>query len=287
MPSMRLFRKRKSLAPGQVDATTRDIPDSTRLPYTTAPQAGQQATLAGVPAGAAGPDGVSKGDVHGKTGRATSSDDVIFSPSVATDAEPVPAPVQRVGEKAATQQTGRPSSKKDRFRLFRSRSSHFRKGSDDGGKGGGGGGTKTRLSWPAPRSTTNPTPVSEPQAQAPTHESSRGPPEFEPVKENVSAVAAPAPAADASPRPPIAAASTRDLQREHGQQQQIQQQRQAQRRPNSVVGTSSASVDTSSSPLWRLQGLKRLPSLSLKRRLSRRDKLKPPQVIVTPATVVS
>lgn len=270
MPSMRLFRKRKSLAPGQGDATTRDIPESTRLPSAGAPQSEQQATLADVPAGAsAGPEGVSKGDVQRKSGHATSSDDVLFSPSAATEAEPI----HRAEDEAATrQQIGRRNSKKDRFRLFRSRSSHFRKGTDEGGKGSGssGGGTKSRLSWPAPRSTTGSTPAPEPP---------RGRPEFETVDKSVSATA------DASPPPPLAAGPVRD------QRQQQQSQQKQQRRPNSVIGAgaspSTASVDTSSSPSWRLQSLKRLPSLSLKRRLSKSHKLKPPQVIVTPATVVS
>lgn len=274
MPSMRLFRKRKSLAPGQGDATTRNIPEPTRLPAAAGPsKSEQQAALAYAPAGTSpGPDGVSKGDVRGESSHATSSDDVLFSPSATTEAEPT----HRAEDGAATrQQIGRRNSKKDRFRLFRSRSSHFRKGTDEGGKGTGGssaGGTKSRLSWPAPRSATGSTPVSEP---------ARGRPQLETVDKSVSATA------EASPPPPLAVGPSQDQR----QPQQQQQQQQRQERPNSIFGAgaspSTVSVDTSSSPSWRLQSLKRLPSLSLKRRLSRSHKVKPPQVIVTPATVVS
>lgn len=304
MPSMRLFKKRKSLAPGEGEAKGRPIPESTRLPYAATPQSEQQATLADVATGvSAGLDGVSKGDVHGKSGHATSSDDVLSSASAATEAgQPVPC----AEDEAATRPIGRSNSKRDRFRLFRSRSTHFRKGTDDGGKGGGGH-TKTRLSWPAPRSTTTaPTPLPEPgartqaQAQARTQTPPRGHAECETVEESVSAADAspssPPPPPPLRPPPPtLAEGPNPNLTLNLGQQppqpkhhQQPQRQPPPQTRPTSVFGPlTTTSSDTSSSPSWRLQTLKRLPSLSLKRRLTRRDKPKPPQVIVTPATVVS
>lgn len=290
---MRLFRKRKSLAPGQGDATARDIFESASLPSASgagAPlQAEEQATLADTPAGASERlDGVSKGDVvpRGKGGHATSSDDLLFSSlplAATTEARPVSSIQARVEDEAATQQPiGRRNSqsKKDRFRLFRSRSSHFRKGTEDGGSKGGAGGSvttthKSRLSWPAPRSTTttSPGPAPEPQARAQRQTPPTGQPGFKTVEEGVSAAYA------ASPQPPLLAADQ--------QQSPPPPPRKEQKRPNSVIGATTSSVDTSGSSSWRLQSLKRLPSLSLKRRLSRSHKLKPPQVIVTPATVVS
>lgn len=266
MPSMRLFKKRRSLAPGQGDAIATDVPGSTRLPYAASEQ---QATQSDVPPRlSAGPDGVSQGDVHGEGSHATSSDDVLFAPSAATEAQ-----------SAHGADDGRRNPKRDRFRLFRRGSTQFRKGPDDSGKGSGGG-TRTRLSWTAPRSTASPTPLPEPRARTQAHTSTRGHAESEVVEGSVSA-------ADASPLPLAAGPIQRNLDGEQPPPLPRPLPRQAQRRPTSMIGPSTTSIDTSSSSSWRLQTLKRLPSLSLKRRASRRDKPKPPQVVVTPATVVS
>lgn len=292
---MRLFRKRKSLAPGQGDATARDISESASLPSASGAgaslQAEEQATLADTAGASERLDGVSKSDVvpHGKGGHATSSNDVLLPWAATTEAEPVSSIQGRVENEAATQQPiGRRNSqsKKDRFRLFRSRSSQFRKGTDDGSSKGGAGGSVTtthshrsRLSWPAPRSTTTgPAPAPEPPARAQRQSSPTGRPRFETVEEGVSAAYA------ASPQPRLQATSRAAGPESPPPPPPL---RKEQKRPNSVIGATTSSVDTSSSSSWRLQSLKRLPSLSLKRRLSRSHKLKPPQVIVTPATVVS
>lgn len=284
---MRLFRKRKSVAPGQGDAKAREtLAASARSPSPAAaagappppPQAEEQANLADTPAGAFEKlDGVSR-------------DDVVFSSvpwaaaAATTEERPGSSGQPRVEDEAAAAAAQPPTfgrrhsqAKKDRFRLFRSRSTYFRRGPDDGSSKGGGGGEggvashKPRLSWPTPRGTTPTTTTrssAEPQAREQRQRSSRGQPGFESVEEGVSAGAAEedGPVQQQSPPP---------------------RQRSEETRQNSVIGAPATSDDPSSSSSWRLQSLKRLPSLSLKRRLSRSHRLKPPSVVVTPASVVS
>lgn len=325
MPSLRLFKKRASLPPGRGgDRKAGDHPEVMKLTY-TAPPPEKQATLAGDQEQVSdGPDGVSGSTIQESSGHATSSDEALFTQPFATG----PGQPSRTEDDRTSWRFGRYGSKRDPFRLFRSRSTQFRKSTDDGDgiEGGGGSGSDnnyhdsgdktTRLSWQAPRSTS-PTPLPEPQARARAQTPPWGRPEFETVEESISAVNAEAVGGirgweqeqeqgqeqgheQEQERPwqwqnhhhhqQQQQQSSPQYQHPHQQQNQQQPpppQQHKKHRPDSTSETTTISVDTSNSLSWKLQSLKRLPSLSLKRRLSRREKPNPPQVIVTSATVVS
>lgn len=224
-----------------------------------------------------------------------SDEQVLSAPTIRTGPRHEP-PAQQEGQRS--HQTHRralrsESTTRNPFRLFRSRSAHFHLGGD--GETGG------RLSWPPPgrRGSTGPQGVGDTDRSesAPgAEEGFRARRDATPTPELVELGLAPAPA-------PASARGVRDVE---APVQHHQQQQPLRERPDNVVraGAGTAALDSPASSSTGLsrsgskfqRGLKRLPSLSLKRGLSmpRRaggKKLtkspQPPLVVVTPATVVS
>lgn len=254
MPSLStLFKKRRSLQnPSTKDQNSEgDIPrEVVRLNYgsgsdaATTPQGAELETLARL---------------------ADSSDDqAIAGPTIATGPRRHSAAPRPGG---STGRLNRYVSTHDPFRRFRSRSTQFRV------SGGTQGDARTRLSWPARRSTSESPEVpgaeyshrqaqTQPQPQAPQHGTDERP---------LNAVSSARKASLAALERPLAAPRAGAVEEGLQENQQLQESK----RTDSEVQVDNASPSHShshskSSTSFGIQKLKRLPSLSLKRGFSRR-----------------
>lgn len=252
MPSLStFFKKRRSLQtpPATNEDDSGDRPrEGARLTYEPGGEA------AATPRGA---------ELEALARLADSSDEqAIAAPTVATGPRRY-STAPRTG--TGTGRLNRYVSTHDPFRRFRSRSTQFRL------NGGGDGDARTRLSWPAQRSTSESPDVAEPgraQDQAQEQAPRRATDDW-PMTDSVSAREASLAALE---RPPVPA-------RAAGQDAVQEQQKRARadseaRVDKSLHSDSSTSFGTGSGGGGgggnKLQKLKRLPSLSLKRGFSRR-----------------